>query len=108
MERRGDGSGQPLNPVSGYCEAAFAPDAPTARYIAGANVIAARPDAEPDGVVSQLIASSLYATIPPCPTATNRVANLMARKPWVSGGGVVFQVVKSVLVRIVPESPTAT
>jgi hypothetical protein len=93
-----------------YLDTAFAPDAPTARYIAGVKITAARSAAEPDDVVAQLIASSLYATIPPCPTATNRVPNLIARKSCGSGGGARLQFVPSVLVlvTIVPESPTAT
>jgi len=56
----------------------------------------------------QLIASSLYATMPPCPTATNRLPKRMARRSCGSGGGLTFQLVPSVLVRIVPESPTTT
>src|SRR3989475_10468813 len=80
MERRGDRGGQPLNPVSRYFETAFAPDAPTARYIAGVKMIEARSGEPCTDDSDQLIASSLYATMPPCPTATNRLPKRMARR----------------------------
>src|SRR5258708_39391590 len=97
-------------PGSGYFETAFAPDAPTARYIRGVKITAARSAVESGDVGSHLIASSLYATGPPCPTATNRVPKRMARKSCVSGGAGVMtlQVVPSGLGTIVAESPPTT
>src|SRR5439155_24507184 len=72
MERRGDRGGQPLNPVSRYFETAFAPDAPTARYIADVKMIEERSGEPGTDANDQLTASSLYTTAPPRPTATNR------------------------------------
>ena len=68
---------------------------------------AGEPGGKP-GTDDQLIASSLYAIAPPCPTATNRVPKRMARKFGSPGSVVTLQLVPSVLVRIVPESPTTT
>ena len=56
----------------------------------------------------QLIALSLYSTMPPCPTATNRVPKRMARKFGSPGRVVALQLVPFALVTIVPESPTTT